>query len=187
MRPFRQDTALFRRRYRADGLAAMFYYPSYRTTLLIRASQWCFRNGARPVAYFLVLFNDLTAGVWVGPQVNIGPGLLLAHPRGLVVNPEVTIGECCTLGQQVTLGGPRTSLDRFVEVNAGAIVISTAKRPVHLGEFSVIGAGAVVTRDVEPLTVVAGVPATTIRKLTLEEWLFDRPWYAAFLDTEIRG
>lgn len=42
-----------------------------------------------------------------------------------------------------------------VRIGAGAIILSG----VTIGECSVIGAGAVVTKDVEPYSVVAGVPA----------------------------
>jgi acetyltransferase-like isoleucine patch superfamily enzyme len=38
-------------------------------------------------------------------------------------------------------------------------------RGVTLGEGCIVAAGAVVTRSVEPFTVVAGVPAQAIRKL----------------------
>ncbi len=46
-------------------------------------------------------------------------------------------------------------------IGAGAIVLPG----VRIGECSVVGAGAVVTADVEPFTVVAGVPARLIRRL----------------------
>ncbi len=46
-------------------------------------------------------------------------------------------------------------------ISAGAIVLG----PCCVGEHSVVAAGAVVTKDVAPYTVVAGVPATTIRAL----------------------
>ncbi len=173
---------VLRARYRREGWLAFLYYPGVRTTLLLRLSSWLLAHGLAPAAYLLVLFNDLTAGVWVGPRSEIGPGLVLGHPRGLVVNPEVRIGSFCSLAQHVSLGGPRTSLGDFVDVNAGAIVISTKRRPVHVGDFSVLGAGSVVTRDVEPFSVVAGVPARTIRTLTVEEWLEDRPWFAPFAE-----
>lgn len=44
---------------------------------------------------------------------------------------------------------------------------------VTVGEHSVVGAGAIVTKDVEPYTVVAGNPARVIKKYNKEtkEWL----------------
>lgn len=52
-----------------------------------------------------------------------------------------------------------------VWVGAGVIILSG----VTIGECSVIGAGAVVTKDVEPYTIVAGVPARKIRDINIEK------------------
>lgn len=50
-------------------------------------------------------------------------------------------------------------------IGAGAIILNG----VTIGECSVIGAGSVVTKDVEPYTIVAGVPARKIRDIKVEE------------------
>lgn len=52
-----------------------------------------------------------------------------------------------------------------VWIGAGVIILSG----ITIGECSVIGAGAVVTKDVEPYTVVAGVPARKIKDIEIEE------------------
>jgi len=39
---------------------------------------------------------------------------------------------------------------------------------VHIGEHSVIGANAVVTHDIPPYSVVAGIPAKVIKKFNFE-------------------
>ncbi len=46
-------------------------------------------------------------------------------------------------------------------IGSGAIIIG----PVNIGNFAVIGAGAVVTKDIEPYTMVGGVPAHILKKL----------------------
>lgn len=52
-----------------------------------------------------------------------------------------------------------------VLIYSGAIVVPG----VTIGDHSVIGAGAVVTSDVEPYSFAAGVPARVVRRLTPAE------------------
>ena len=54
----------------------------------------------------------------------------------------------------------RISIGNDVWVGSRAILM----RGIHIGDGAVIGAGAVVTRDVEPYTIVGRVPARPIRK-----------------------
>lgn len=54
---------------------------------------------------------------------------------------------------------------RRVWIGAGATILPG----VTVGENSVVGAGSVVTHDVEPNTIVAGNPARLIRRLSDEE------------------
>ena len=51
----------------------------------------------------------------------------------------------------------------YVSIGARAIVLPG----VTIGEGAVVGAGAVVTKDVEPFTVVGGNPAKFIKKREL--------------------
>ena len=56
-------------------------------------------------------------------------------------------------------------IKRGAWIGAGAIILPN----VTIGERAVVGAGAVVTKDVPPYTVVAGVPAKEIKKLYLKK------------------
>ena len=58
-----------------------------------------------------------------------------------------------------------TDVGKYVFIGARALVLPGA----NLGEGSVVGAGAVVTKDVEPWTVVGGNPAKLIKKRELKE------------------
>ncbi|MCU0908352.1 MAG: serine acetyltransferase [Rhodobacteraceae bacterium] len=88
---------------------------------------------------------------------EIGGGLYLPHPQGIIVAPSAKIGPNCLLFQQVTLTG-LVELGGHCDVGAGARLIG----PLTLGDHVQVGANAVVTRDVPARSTVAGVPARVI-------------------------
>lgn len=70
-------------------------------------------------------------------------------------------------------GSMQTEADWSVEetyIKKGASIGSSATIMcgITVGENSIVGAGAVVTKSVPPNTIVAGVPAKVIKELTLE-------------------
>jgi len=56
-------------------------------------------------------------------------------------------------------------VETFIRKGASIGSSSTIMCGVTVGENSIVGAGAVVTKDVPPNTIVAGVPAKVIKKL----------------------
>ena len=74
----------------------------------------------------------------------------------------------CTLGDFVhTAPGSRlagtVTLKNDVHVGIGSVV----REQITIGENSLIGAGSVVVKDVEPFSVMVGVPARLLRKRNL--------------------
>ncbi len=93
---------------------------------------------------------------------NIGKGLFIEHGFATIISAK-SIGEECWINQQVTIGMTSAEdapvIGDRVRIAAGAIVIGD----VHIGNDAVVGAGAVVTKDVPEKAVVAGVPAKIIK------------------------
>lgn len=58
------------------------------------------------------------------------------------------------------LGKTRISIGNDVWIGSRVMIL----RGVHIGDGAIVGAGAVVTKDVEPYTIVGGVPARLLRK-----------------------
>ena len=102
------------------------------------------------VNYGLVALD--VARITIGRDAQIGPNVQLLTPTH-PIDPDLRrakyeAAEAIVIGNNVWLGG-------------GAIVLPG----VTIGDNSVVGAGAVVTKDVPPNVVVAGNPATIIRRL----------------------
>lgn len=175
IRSLREDYKVFRMVNPGNAILNTLYLPCFRIVFVFRLSQlfYCIKI-LRPFAFLCTIFNDTIHGVWIGPSVQVGKGFYLGHPRGLIVNPNVIIGEYCSIIQQVTLGGPRTTIGNCVSINAGAKVISNplSSKEVKIGDNCIIGAGALVLKSMPPSSVVVGMPAVVKSFLKEDEnWL----------------
>jgi serine O-acetyltransferase len=104
-------------------------------------------------------FWSLITGTDIPLNASLGGGLLMPHPNGIVIHPDVKIGPNCLIFQQVTLGtGGRPGLpilEGHVDIGAGAKILGG----VRVGSGAKIGANAVVIDDVPTDAVAVGVPA----------------------------
>lgn len=103
------------------------------------------------------------------PPDKIGPGLVIFHNLGVVIRSK-SIGENVTISQGVTIGAgggwdntdPNNipTIGNRVLIATNAIVIGG----ITIGDDSIVGAGAVITKDVPFGVVVVGNPQRIIKK-----------------------
>lgn len=146
-----------------------FYDPPRKLLYHFRAYQAC-RTSRGPIRRLQSRWHVFWYRVWsaicgseIDLKVQIGGGLLIPHPNGIVIFPDVVIGPNCLLFQQVTLGigGPVPGcpvLGGHVDVGAGAKVLGG----VTIGDHAKIGANAVVLSDVPSGATAVGIPARIV-------------------------
>jgi serine O-acetyltransferase len=137
----------------ADGTMAM---------LLYRLMQWARRHRLVPLEYLFNWLNSTCCNCIIGRGAEFGPGFVLIHGTGVVINGQVRGGSNVFLEHQVTIGAERRQapvLGNDVFVGAGAKIIGA----VRVGTGARVGANAVVVRDVPPHSTVVGVPARVVR------------------------
>ena len=142
------------------------------------------RNSAIPLLDLKGINARIEPGVIIRDQVEIGEGAVIM--MGSMINIGSVIGEGTMIDMNATLGG-RATVGKNCHVGAGAVLAGVIEPPsaspvviedgvviganavvlegVRVGEGAVVAAGAIVTKDVEPHTVVAGTPAKMIKKI----------------------
>ncbi|WP_245153551.1 serine O-acetyltransferase [Chlorobaculum sp. 24CR] len=138
-------------------LAALRRYQRLKTSGSIVA------RALRPLAVLRHRFWSAVTGADIPLDSQIGGGLLLPHPNGIVIHPDARIGPNCLLFQQVTIGmGGRKPgapvIGGHVDIGAGAKILGG----VRIGDHALVGANAVVLDDVPPHATAVGIPARVV-------------------------
>ena len=105
-------------------------------------------------------------GIEIHPSAVIGRGLFIDHGTGVVVGETAVIGDNVTLFQGVTLGGTGKERGKRHPTIGDNVVIGTGAKVlgnITIGNDSMIGANAVVIKDVPEHSTVVGVPGRITR------------------------
>lgn len=119
-------------------------------------------------------------GVWIAPgrnlviedDVDLAKDVLITTPGGVFIGERTLIGyrtqilsanhEIPKIGERIPISGDvygKINIGKDVWIGANCVITPG----VTIGEGAIVGAGSVVTKDVEPNAIVGGVPARLIR------------------------
>ena len=109
---------------------------------------------SQPVRFVVERFIEITTGISIPAECEIGKGLRIHHFGGIIMHPSVKIGDNCTIYHGVTIGdsggyGRAASIGNNVMIGAGAKIIGE----ITIGDNCKIGANAVVSRDMNANSV----------------------------------
>jgi 2,3,4,5-tetrahydropyridine-2,6-dicarboxylate N-acetyltransferase len=142
------------------------------------------RNSALPLLDLRKVEARVEPGAIIREGAKIGRGAVIM--MGAVINIGAVIGEETMIDMNVVLGA-RATVGRKCHIGAGAVLAGVLEPPsrkpvvvadnvlvganavilegVRVGKGSVVAAGAVVTKNVPPGVVVAGVPARVVKSV----------------------
>ncbi len=119
---------------------------------------------------FPPFYTDFGKNITIGKDVFINSGCHFQDQGGIMIGDGTLIGHnvvIATINHDLSPLKNRKNhykpvvIEDHVWIGSNAVILPG----VTLGRWSAVGAGAVVARDVEPFTVVGGVPAKEIRKV----------------------
>lgn len=118
--------------------------------------------------------TDCGINITVGKDVFINSGCCFQDEGGIEIDDGAMIGHevvIATINHEFDprfrkdLNPKPVKIGKRVWIGAHATILPG----ITIGDGAIVGAGAVVTKDVEPYTIVAGVPARKIREVEPKE------------------
>ena len=116
---------------------------------------------------FLFKWVEWTCGITLPYTVRLGRRVRIWHHGGMILHADA-IGDDVHIRQNTTFGVARRDalhqlpiIEDRCDLGCGVVVLG----PVRVGHDSMVGANAVVVKDVPPHSVAAGVPAKVIKTI----------------------
>lgn len=142
-------------------------YPGFYALLFHRVSHWLWNHSLKLLARINSNIARFITGIEIHPGATFGKRVFIDHGMGVVVGETAIVGDDVLIYQGVILGGTSTektkrhpTIQKGVIIGAGAKVMGN----ITIGEYSKIGTGAVVLKDVPPQSTCVGVPGRIVKR-----------------------
>ncbi|MFV4887936.1 serine acetyltransferase [Acinetobacter baumannii] len=106
-------------------------------------------------------------GIDINYKAKIGYGLYIGHGGPLIINGSAIIGNNCNFSQFTTIGSLSNNaaiIEDNVYIGPQVCILEN----VRIGTGAMIGAGSIVTKNVEKNKVVVGNPAKAIKDVNID-------------------
>lgn len=154
-----------------SALTATLHNNGLHALVAFRVGHRLWKAGRKGLAYYLQSTVSRRYSADLHPACTMGVGIYLkGGAGGVVIGETAKIGHNVSILQGVTLGGTgKERGDRHPKVGDGVILGNDASvlGNIPVGDGAVVTPKSIVTKPVEPLAVVTGVPAKVIRYRSL--------------------
>lgn len=155
----RQDLAAHGGKWGAQGFWAMVVYRFGRWRYTVRPAP--VRKLFSLIYHLLYKLVQILTGIELPCEVPVGKGFVIEHSGGIVISGFARFGDRCRIRNGVVVGLSRVEdpcapqIGDDVDIGTGAKVLGN----IRIGNHVLIGANAVVVKDVPDNSIAVGVPA----------------------------
>jgi serine O-acetyltransferase len=140
----------------------------FQAVVLYRLGHWCHQRGWTYPAWMFARLNIALTGADIVFNAEIGPGMFISHPVGIVIGRGTRIGSGVTMFQGVTCGVRSWQPDAITKFpiigdNCSLFAHASVLGDVRIGNDCVVGAHALVIDDLPDGALARGVPAVVVR------------------------
>lgn len=152
-----KDLQFLKLKYEVSYLLAILANRGFHSLLIYRVSNLLHRYKVPLLPLIFTRIIHIMYGIDIDYKAKIKGGVIIIHGVGTVIGAGAVIEEGCIIYHQVTLGiKGNGKFDGFPKVEANCILAAGSKLlgAISIGQNSVIGVNAVVTRDVPKESLV---------------------------------